>query len=172
MSRIVSTIVEICLLRRGPQHLPRGWAMTVIALAIYVAVYAFAKVQVEGGTFDVAQPLVSVALLLGFCAVVLRLFDFGARLPQTVSALASTSALLTLVTLPLLLSVIADVDAKRPANLAFFLLYVVGFVWSIAIDAHIFRSALSTTLTVGFLVSVLWFAVSVYSRYLLLGQPA
>jgi hypothetical protein len=85
----------------------------------------------------------------------LNLRSYQSRVPQTLSALAGTGFIFGLLSLLIL----TRVDPGKPQpDLA--LLYLILFGWSLAVDAHIYRQALSVKFGIGALMAVLIFAVN------------
>ena len=94
--------------------------------------------------------LVVLYLAQGFMARGLRV-----RTPQTLTAMAGTGFLFGLLSL----AVLSRIDPANPQpNLALF--YLALFVWSLLVDGHIYRHALSIKLGGGILIAVLVFAAN------------
>ena len=91
----------------------------------------------------------------GIIALLLKLRNFQARLPQTLTALAGTGFIFGLLSLLILTRV--DPDVPQP-DLA--VLYLGLFGWSLAVDAHIYRHTLSIKMGRGVLLAVLIFAAN------------
>jgi CDP-diglyceride synthetase len=93
-----------------------------------------------------------VLIMILFSWSVLRLTKKSARYLQTLTALAGTGAVLGLVGLPLIQQAARAHTGEEPAATL-----VVGWlmllVWSISVQAHIYRHALSTRYGVGLLVA-------------------
>ena len=79
----------------------------------------------------------------------------SARLPQTLSALAGTGLVFGFISVLLISQ--ADPTSISP-TLA--LVWLGVFLWSLAVDAHIYRHALSIKLNLGLLVAVMVFATN------------
>lgn len=156
--QILSIVLDICLLRRGPQAVPAGWRAATWALAIYVAVSITVSRLTDAIDNALLPAALSAGLLVAIAYAVLRVVGHSARVPQTVTALAATGALLSLLILPALMTTTRELDTNRPADMASVAYIATVFVWSFAVDAHIYRHALSTSFTVGVLISVLWFS--------------
>jgi len=141
-------------LRAGPQDLPAGAGLAALLTVVWLA-----QGLLMDQTLDVpdslARNLLAIALQFGAIAALLRLRKRAARIPQTFSALAGTGFIMGL----LAFAVLAQLDPGRPQpGLA--LAYSGLFLWSLAVDGHIYRHALSTKMSLGVLVAVLIFAAN------------
>jgi len=88
-------------------------------------------------------------------ATLLHLKKLSTRLPQTLSALAGTGLIFGFG------SVLLISQAEPASNQPVLALVWFGvFLWSIAVDAHIYRHALSIKMNLGVLVAVLIFAAN------------
>jgi len=88
-------------------------------------------------------------------ATLLHLKKLSTRLPQTLSALAGTGLIFGSG------SVLLISQAEPASNQPMLALVWFGvFLWSIAVDAHIYRHALSIKMNLGVLVAVLIFAAN------------
>lgn len=88
-------------------------------------------------------------------ATLLHLKKLSTRLPQTLSALAGTGLIFGFG------SVLLISQAEPARNQPVLALVWFGvFLWSIAVDAHIYRHALSIKMNLGVLVAVLIFAAN------------
>lgn len=147
-------LLDILRLRAGPQDLPPGWAVATVMVLAYVG-QGFIADRALGETEAVPRSLLAIAVQLAAVAGLLRWRQHPERMPQTVSALAGTGFIVGLISVVLLLQ--ADPEQPQP-GLA--LAYLALFVWSLAIDAHIYRHALSITMSRGALIAVLIFAAN------------
>jgi hypothetical protein len=148
---LVRQLLEVCVLRRGPQDLPYSVPATAAALVALLAL------QVAAGTWHDApvravagQALVTLLLLPGVTAPLLRARGFDNRLAQTLLAQAGTGFLFTLAMLPAAMVLLpyavmaqaqAQVTPPPQAALAAFA-GIVLFVWKLRVDAWIWMQAL------------------------------
>ena len=141
-------------LRSGPQDLPAAPAVAVLLTAIYHFQGLVADRIMDG---DDAAPrsLVAIAVQFGLITALLRLRQLAARVPQTISALAGTGFLFGLVSLALLSQLTPGEPAPGVA-----VAYLGLFLWSLAVDAHIYRHALSVNMSIGVMVAVGIFALN------------
>ncbi len=141
-------------LRSGPQDLPAG-----AQLALLLAVAYLAQGLIADRIMDPAntQPrsLLAIAVQFGAVIALLRLRGLAERIPQTIGALAGTGFLLGLLSIVLLRQL---TPGEPQPGLA--MAYLGLFLWSLAVDAHIYRHALSVHISMGVLVAVLVFALN------------
>ncbi|MDH3788880.1 MAG: hypothetical protein OES53_09985 [Xanthomonadales bacterium] len=160
---IIPTLLNMLRLRSGPQDLPGGWLLAV-ALALAYISQGFIADQIMGDSDGAPRSLVAIGLQFGMVALLLNLRQFQARVPQTLAALAGTGFVFGLLSLLIL----SRVDPGKPQpDLA--LMYLVLFGWSLLVDAHIYRHALSVKFGIGALLAVLIFAVTFMSLKTLFG---
>ena len=141
-------------LRSGPQDLPGAPALAVMLTAAYLVQGMMAD-RIMDGSDAAPRSLVAIAVQFGLITAVLRLRHLAARVPQTISALAGTGFLFGLMSL-FLLSRLTPGEPAPGVAMAYFAL----FLWSLAVDAHIYRHALSVNMSVGVLVAVGIFALN------------
>lgn len=154
MSRLLLRLLDVMRFRAGPQDLPPGWGWALLLATAY---------GIEGMLADrlldstAAAPRSLVALTVQILAVwaLLGVRRHANRLPQTVTAIAGTGFLFSLISLLLLQ---LGGAGRIPPGLA--LAWFLVFLWSLAVDAHIYRHALSITMSLGVLVAVLVFALN------------
>ena len=141
-------------LRAGPQDLPAGAGLAAL-LTVAWLVQGLLMDQALNEPASGARNLVSIGVQFAAIATLLKLRDRTARIPQTFSALAGTGLIMGL----LAFAILAQLDPGRPQpGLA--LAYLGLFLWSLAVDGHIYRHALSTKMSLGVLVAVLIFAAN------------
>lgn len=154
MPFVVTTLLDLMRLRSGPQDLPPYRGLLLLFVALYLAQGFVAGSLI--GEPD-AGPRTAFAVAVQFAAIValLRLRGLGERTPQTLSALAGTGFIFGLLSL----AILSRIDPNEPQpDLA--LLYLGLFAWSLLVDGHIYRHALSIKLGGGVLVAVLIFAAN------------
>jgi len=147
-------LLSMMRLRSGPQEMPAGWPLAAALVAAYVAQGFFAD-QSLGDPGDAPRSLLAITVQFGVITALLNFRKLSLRVPQTVGALAGTGFIFGLLALVILAQVEPD---KSQPNLAF--LYLGLFAWSLAVDAHIYRHALSIKMSIGVLLAVLIFAVN------------
>ncbi len=141
-------------LRSGPQDLPAGFGLALLLSVAWLA-QGLVTDQLLDDTGSAPRSLLAVLVQFGAVIALLSLRDRTARIPQTISALAGTGFIFGLFALFLLL----QLDPQQPQpGLAF--AYLGLFVWSLVVDGHIYRHALSIKMSLGVLVAVLIFAAN------------
>lgn len=150
--RFILSLLDMLRLRSGPQDMPGGW---FIAAGLSLAYLGQGMVtdQIMGDADGLPRSLVAIGVQFGIVFLLLNLRGYPLRVPQTFSALAGTGFIFGLLALLILTRV--DPGKSQP-DLA--LLYLILFGWSLAVDAHIYRQALSVKFGIGVLMAVLIFA--------------
>ncbi len=110
------------------------------------------------------RSLIAITVQFFVIATLLHLKKLSSRLPQTLSALAGTGLIFGFGSVFL----ISQADPAR-AQPVLALVWFGVFLWSIAVDAHIYRHALSIKMNLGVLVAVLIFAVNFILLEIVLG---
>lgn len=149
------------MLRSGPQDLPAGTRPLTLTLALYVAATAL-SLSLSNADGGPANPMAALALAtllpMILVRIVLGLRGRAARWGQTITALFGSSALISLLSLPLG----AGTSAGREPDPFLVVASLVLFFWSFAVDAHIWRHALETSFAAGLAVAVVLFTISMY----------
>lgn len=152
--RLILTLLDMLRLRSGPQDLPGGWFVTAGLALAYIS-QGFIADRVMDDPDAAPRTLLAISVQFGIVALLLNLRGYQVRIPQTFSALSGTGFLFGLMSL----AILARVDPGKPQpDLA--LLYLLLFGWSLAVDAHIYRQALTVKFGIGALMAVLIFAAN------------
>ena len=154
MGRILITILNMLRLRSGPQDLPASSRFMIVMAVLYIA-GGFLAGNVLDEPDYAPRALMTIGVQFAFIMVLLNLRGFGMRIQQTISALAGTGFIFGLVSIYLL----SLIDVERP-QVELAALYMVLFFWSLAVDGHIYRHALSSKMGTGLLVAVTVFAIN------------
>ena len=144
--------LQQCLLRRAPQDDPLSYS----ALQWSIAGYALLDLLQAGAGSDwsvsVGMTVLDILVMVLFVWTVLLLGKKSARFSQTLTALAGTGVVLGLLGLPLILLATGAQGAGDPAAVVV-LGWLLLLFWSIAVEAHILRHALSTGYGTGLLLA-------------------
>jgi hypothetical protein len=146
MQALARLLLDICLLRRGPQELPyslplvRGLVVALAALKLGSALL-----------LEIPEPflrtLLSLALLLSLPWLLLAIRGHRPRYLQTLAAFAGTGLLFSLLFLPVawIAAGVPAVDPGAPplpAQVALGWLTLALLGWKLAINGHILRHAM------------------------------
>jgi hypothetical protein len=145
VAALLRQLIQLCLLRIGPQDLPYSPpALAVLAGGLVALQVAFGVSQGMAGVGLVARAAVTLFLLLGVTAHLLRWRGFGNRTLQTQLALAGTGLLFALAMLPTAMALLPHAgDPDPPASVMPFALgAIVLFFWKLRVDAAIWLQAL------------------------------
>jgi len=168
---LLSLIFEICLLRKGPQHLPGSRAPAVASLAAYVAAGLVAQSMVTPDAEIVAPVLLDAGLSVALVMLALNARGHLDRVFETITAMMGTGTLFTLAAVPLLYLIGRQAE-EQAAPAPVVLLWLGLVVWSFVVTAHILRHSLSVSLSVGLLWATLFLAASVAVFALVFGAQS
>src|SRR5688572_25969903 len=140
MTTLLQQLLRIIVLRSGPQDLPAGWSTAALMVLVYVALGMLADSMLQLGNNSL-RSLFSIALQIIAIGLLLQFRGYSQRLPQTIAAAAGTGSLFGLFSIVLLAQSSGGVLPPGMATL-----WLGLFIWSLVVDAHIYRSALSITM--------------------------
>ncbi|MBI5462226.1 MAG: hypothetical protein HY941_08595 [Gammaproteobacteria bacterium] len=131
-------LLEICLLRAGPQDLPGAPRLLALTLSGYFLV----DVLISRLSFNLSAAIgvsaLDVLLLAAFAQLLLRGVSKPERFNQTLAAMAGTGQLLGLVALPLIHGLSVAQASGEPAT-ALAMAWLAVLVWSLLVLGHILR---------------------------------
>ena len=154
MNGILINLAQLLRLRGGPQNLPASWPLMILLLAAYLVQNLITGQQLEDPN-AAAKSLLAVCLQICVLTGLLFWRKHLERFAQTMSALAAVGIFFNIITWVLLS--FSDPTQNQPL-LA--LVWFAIFIWSLFVDAHIYRNSLSVPLAMGMLVTVLILAAS------------
>lgn len=176
MTPLLGQLVDLCLLRRGPQDLPYSLSLT---RALVVAGVGLDLLYAT--LLDLPHPLprivLSLALLLLAPWLLLQVRQRGERYAQTLAAIAGTSLLFTAAFLPLAIfavdlpPVLPDTE-PTPGQMLFGWLTLFLLGWKLVINGHIYRHALDWPRFPGLLLAFGLFLFELGLDRLLFASPA
>ena len=154
MNGLLMNLALILRLRSGPQNLPASWPLMILLLAAYLAQNLITGQQLDDQN-AAAKSLLAIGLQVVVLTGLLSWRKHIERFAQTLIALAAVGIFFNAVTWALLS--LSDPTVNQPIlAMAWFAL----FIWSLFVDAHIYRNALSVPFSIGMLVTVLVLAAS------------
>ncbi len=154
MVQILVNLANMLRLRGGPQNMPASWPLMIFLVTAYLVQNLVTGQQLEDEN-AAAKALVAMCLQIVVLVGLLFWRRRTERFAQTLSALAGVGLVFNTITWVLLMQ--SDPALNQPV-LA--LTWFSVFIWSLFVDAHIYRSALSVTLALGMLITVLTLAAS------------
>jgi hypothetical protein len=150
MNAWIDRLVQIALLRAGPQDLPGGTAPLLAALLLWWLLVA-PMLLLAPEPLPFADALLTFAIQLALVHLVLLVNRRPQRFAQAAQALFGTGALIGLLNLPLWLA------PGPPIPMPFVFMALTGLFWSLAVDGHVWRHSLELPYAGGLGVAVLIF---------------
>lgn len=154
MNGIITSLANLLRLKGGPQHLPASVSLMIFMVSAYLVQNLVTGQQLKDEN-SAAKSLLAISLQIAALAGLLQWRGLTVRFPQTLTALAGVGIFFNMVSWVLLMQ--ADPTANQPA-LA--LTWFAVFIWSLFVDANIYRHALSVNLSLGVMITVLVLAAS------------
>jgi len=154
MTGLLLNLAQLLRLRGGPQNLPASWFLVIFLITVYMVQNLLTGQQLEDQN-AAAKSLLAICLQVCVLTGLLLWRRHLERFAQTMSALAAAGVFFNIVTWVLLS--LSDPMVNQPIlAMAWFAV----FIWSLLVDAHIYRNALSVPFSMGMLVTVLILAAS------------
>jgi len=154
MNGMLISLARMLRLRGGPQDLPASWPLMIFLLSAYLVQNLVTGQQVDDPN-AAAKSLLAICLQVVVLTGLLLWRKHPERFAQTMSALAAMGVFFNAVIWFLL--TMSDSTSNQPI-LA--LIWFAVFIWSLFVDANIYRNALSVPFAIGMLVTVLILAAS------------
>lgn len=168
MLQLSKVFWNICRLKSNPQDLPKAWSLLMAAIFAGIIVDSFSS-SILIPKFSALEIINIVIiyniLLLSAVYLLLKLLGYKERAIQTLTAIAGSGLFISLVLLPALLTLNAAVKS-------FAFLILIDNIWRIAVNAHIFRHALSISLLMAMILSVSYLLLGVLLAEFLLPAQA
>ncbi|HJU38827.1 MAG TPA: hypothetical protein VJ724_04590 [Tahibacter sp.] len=160
MRELFLIVRDILTFKRGPQDLPYAPNLTVVALALVIAVPIVVTLLDDGPLGQTLSRLVvSNGVPIGLVYLLLHARGFNGRFMQTLLAQTLTSIAFLAVAAPLswLLGDLTAESARvmRPDQALPALLLLAAAFWKFLVEAHILRHALDIPFFAGVLVTIL-----------------
>lgn len=156
MYQVMLRLLDICMLRAGPQDLPASRPLMNLLFATYIVVGVLAG--------RLLGPIEIALLESVFDAAVVGLVLYGAlnwrglamRFVQTYSAVLGCGVVINVLALPVIYS-IASAQASGASSPTLALTWLAMLGWDLAVFAHILRHAFNIGFGRGLLFSVVYF---------------
>ena len=156
---LLRQLIQLCLLRIGPEDLPGDARLPWVLAAGYVLSGGLLFMAEEGFASGMMQAALDAALLAGFVWAALKMREHPARFNQTYAALMGVSLVISLLSWPLLSAVPTEVAAANelhPAQIGLLAL----LLWSLVAQGQILRRALEVSAGMGLLLVFVYFMLS------------
>lgn len=160
MLQLLKLMVDICLLRAGPQDLPGSSVLVAMSALAYFGTSLLLFNIDSTFRMSLVVGALDTLLLFGFTVLMLQVRRVPERFRQTFSAFAGTGALLGVCALPLIeIMVRAQAQGNEAPGVA--LGWFALLLWSLSVFGHIVRHAISVPLSLGIGIGVLFAVVTV-----------
>jgi hypothetical protein len=170
---LFGVVVDIILLRRGPEQLPASSVLLAATVATYLAISAMVIASVS--TRDTNWPLellIGTATMLVWYRVALQLAKKRERFAQTMTATFGVSTIFAPLLLPMLGSAIAQVQAKQQPSQLITLLALFLMVWMVVVLVRIVSAAFEWPWPAALLLVIGQEVFSILVFVLVFGAPA
>lgn len=160
---VLRRYVAIALLRGTPANLPGNLESVVLAAVFGLASYALVG-SLDGTLGNALQRgLIDLILSATLLYATLVLFARQPRFPQSLSALCGAGGIINLVALPLMWR-LSELPQGVTPGAGFLLPWTLLIGWSIAVQAHVLRTALDCRMALALALAVgyLFIALAVF----------
>jgi len=152
---ISKAFLEICLLRKGPQDLPKSTELLVLSLFMYTLIDVLLTVQSRPLVDALMVSFVDVGFLLLVTFLILKQHKHLDRWHQTMTALFGTGVVLGIFIFPLVFGGFQN-QYEAWLQQIIVLLFLIMVIWNVAVLAHIVRHAISTSAGIGVMIAILY----------------
>ncbi len=159
ISTISKAFLDICLLKKGPQDLPKSTVLLVLCLFMYTLMDVLLTVQSRPFVDALMVSLVDAGFLLGVTSLILRQHQKLDRWHQTLTSLFGTGVILGIFIFPLVFGGIQN-QYEAWLQQIIVVLFLIMVVWNVAVLAHIVRHAISTSMGIGIMIAILYIWMS------------
>jgi hypothetical protein len=170
---LFSVLVDIILLRRGPEQLPASPVLLAVAIGVYLAISAMvvASQAVQDRNWPL-ELIIGTATMLIWYQVALHLARKRERFQQTMTAMFGVSTIFAPLLVPMLNSVVTQMQAKEQPSQFLSMLSLFLLVWLVVIFVRIVRSAFEWPWPAALLLVIGQEIFSILVFVLIFGGPA
>ncbi len=153
MSSMIRTMIEICLLRSGPQHLKHSLQLLLFLLVLALLLSVISHRIITSEDYDPLELLIfAYYTLMPF--LILRQFGLSQRFMQTLTAMAGTGIIISLVMLPLILHFKSQQAINQYPSLLLVIAWYLTLFWNLIVEAHIYQHALNRSFHFGMVITL------------------
>ncbi len=157
MPLLLLTFIEIALLRKGPEDIPRSTLFLVVAAAFWLFVTLLNWMFIDDFTgFDIGVSIASVLLSLIAYGLFIAARGKQPRLVQSFTAILGATTCVSLVLLLLIIAFPLD-TAPSAVTLALILLWF----WTVQVEGHIISRTTDINLMSGVAIAAFVFVVQI-----------
>jgi hypothetical protein len=158
--QVIKVFWDICALKAAPQDLPASSFLLGLVLLAYFVTGALVATLQWPFSHAVLAAFLDTVFLSALSRVLLWSRMLSSRFVQTLTALAGSGAVMTVIALPIVLwqSIVGVTDASIPTLPSWLLM--IWMVWNVLVVGHIIRHALSTVLALGIVLAVVYAYIS------------
>ena len=163
MLTLFKALLQIALLRQGPQSIPASKTLLMLVLAAHLGVgvlLALGSLSLVGA---VLVALLGTVVMVAWMQLILAMKGLGARFLQGVTALAACEVIVGLVALPI--SYWFHGGGSEQGVVVLLSLGI--FVWNIAVAGHVFQHTFDLAPRMGSFYAVAYIFVSLFISSLL-----
>lgn len=159
--------LDVALLRATPQDIPASQLLLSVVLLANFLVNAIAYALLYDLGPSIVLAVSELALMAGAITALLFVNRKPQRIVQSLAAMSGASTVLTFISLPVQEWIYSAAAAETLSSIHA-LAWITLMAWSVTITTHIFRHALSSMMTVGLTLAILytWLVMSVMSAML------
>jgi len=159
LSTISKAFLDICLLKKGPEDLPKSSVLLFLCLFMYTLIDVLLTVQSRPFEYALMVSLVDVGFLLLVTSLILKQHQKLDRWHQTMTALFGTGVILGIFIFPLVFGSGQNQYEAWVQQMIVFL-FLIMVIWNVAVLAHIVRHAISTSMGIGIMIAILYIWMS------------
>lgn len=157
MSATIKILIDMILLRKGPEDLPASVSLMFILLTINFVISVVLASKIH--SHSVAVSLSAIGLFMTFIFIKILLVNKPERFTQTFSSMMGVSILIDLASVPVVFPLLNE-SLNQNILVLFWLLAIALYIWLVVTYGFIISRALSTTLGYGISISAAYILVS------------
>ena len=157
MSATIKILIDIILLRKGPEDFPASISLMFILAAINLMVSITLASKIHSQT--IAVSLSVLGLFITYIFIKILLVNKAERFTQTFSSMMGVSILIDLISVPVVFPLLNE-DLNQNILLLFWLLASALYIWLVVTYGFIISRALSITLGYGISIAAAYVLVS------------
>ncbi|TNF98154.1 MAG: hypothetical protein EP297_08860 [Gammaproteobacteria bacterium] len=158
---VLSVFWQICLLRQGPEVLPKSMFLLYLLLPLYFLLGVFTAMTTYGLTDSVYRSGADLVITVSLAYVFVHLAGRQQRFLQMLTALIGTGLILGVFFMPFLVMIQTDLFSKAALITVIYIL----FLWEVFIIGNIFSRTFALSLPAGFLIAMSYVLLAMLMFY-------